>query len=131
MSTEAPRADTASAIAPIGTALLVDDEELVRTSTADMLVQLGYDVIEAPSAEDALTIIQSGRRIDLLVTDHLMAGISGAELARILRDLRPDLPILIVSGYAEVAEMAPDVPRLAKPFRQADLAASVAALALA
>ena len=114
-----------------GIALLVDDEELVRTSTADMLVQLGYDVIEAPSAEDALTIIQSGRRIDLLVTDHLMAGISGAELARILRDIRPDLPILIVSGYAEVAEMAPDVPRLAKPFRQADLAASVAALALA
>ncbi|WP_445190869.1 PAS domain-containing protein [Sphingomonas sp. Tas61C01] len=112
-----------------GIALLVDDEELVRTSTADMLVQLGYDVIEAPSAEDALTIIQGGRRIDLLVTDHLMAGISGAELARILRDIRPDLPILIVSGYAEVAEMAPDVPRLAKPFRQADLAASVAALA--
>jgi PAS domain S-box-containing protein len=113
-----------------GVALLVDDEELVRTSTADMLAQLGYDVVEAPSAEDALTIIDSGRRIDLLVTDHLMAGISGAELARILRDRRPDLPILIVSGYAEVAEMAPDVPRLAKPFRQADLAASVAALAL-
>ena len=131
----APRSARPAEILPLirarGIALLVDDEELVRTSTADMLVQLGYDVIESPSAEDALAIIQSGRRIDLLVTDHLMAGISGAELARILRDLRPDLPILIVSGYAEVAEMAPDVPRLAKPFRQADLAASVAALALA
>ncbi|HVF93401.1 MAG TPA: PAS domain-containing protein [Sphingomonas sp.] len=124
-------AEPATALRGRGVALLVDDEELVRTSTADMLAQLGYDVIEAPSAEDALTIIDGGRRIDLLVTDHLMAGISGAELARILRDRRPDLPILIVSGYAEVAEMAPDVPRLAKPFRQADLAASVAALALA
>ncbi len=114
-----------------GVALLVDDEDLVRSSTADMLGQLGYDVVEAESAEDALAIIDTGRRVDLLVTDHLMAGISGAELARILRARRPDLPILIVSGYADVAEMAPDVPRLAKPFRQADLAASVAALATA
>jgi CheY-like chemotaxis protein len=57
-----------------------------------------------------------------------MPGLSGAELARDLRSKRPDLRVLIVSGYAEVEGIAPDLPRLTKPFRSADLAASLAAL---
>ena len=111
-----------------GRALLVDDEELVRMSTADMLMDLGYDVVEAGSAEDALRLLQEGPTVDLLVTDHLMPGMNGADLARAARVLRPDLPVLIVSGYAEVDGIAPDLPRLTKPFRNAELAERIAGL---
>ena len=73
--------------------------------------------MEAGSAEEALRLLRDGAAIDLLVTDHLMPGMSGADLAREARPLRPGLPVLIVSGYAEVDGLAPDLPRLAKPFR--------------
>ncbi len=105
-----------------GIALLVDDEELVRMSTADMLVDLGYEVVEASSAEEALSLLQGGVEPSLVVTDHLMPGMSGAQLARELRVLRPTLPVLIVSGYAEAEGLDPQVARLTKPFRNADLA---------
>jgi PAS domain S-box-containing protein len=111
-----------------GVALLVDDEELVRMSIADMLVDLGYEVIEATSAEDALSLFHAGLEPSLVVTDHLMPGMSGAELARELKAARPVLPVLIVSGYAEAEGVDPDVPRLTKPFRNAELAESVSAL---
>jgi PAS domain S-box-containing protein len=111
-----------------GRALLVDDEELVRMSTADMLNDLGYEVIEASSAEEALALLKKGAPPDLIVTDHLMPGMSGAELAREVRAMRPGLPILIVSGYAEVEGIAPDLPRLTKPFRNAELAERLAEL---
>jgi PAS domain S-box-containing protein len=108
-----------------GTALLVDDEELVRMSTADMLIELGFNVVEAGSAEDACRVVNAGTSPDLLVTDHLMPGMSGADLAHELRVRRPDLPVLIVSGYAEADGLAPDLPRLTKPFRNSELAAKV------
>ena len=111
-----------------GRVLLVDDEEMVRTSTADMLHELGYEVVEASSAEQALARVRDGLSPDLVVTDHLMPGMTGGELIRRLREDRPGLRALLVSGYAEVDQVAPDLPRLAKPFRQADLAASLAAL---
>ena len=111
-----------------GVALLVDDEELVRMSTADMLVDLGFEVAEASSAEEALRLIKGGIKPDLLVTDHLMPGMTGAELAREARALNPSLPVLVVSGYAEVDGIAPDLPRLTKPFRNAELATSLQAL---
>ena len=111
-----------------GTVLLVDDEELVRTSTADMLSDLGYIVIEAVSGEDALKLVNAGEPIDLLVTDHLMPGISGTDLARELRTVRPKLPVLLVSGYADREGVDPDLPRLAKPFRKSELATSIAQL---
>ncbi len=111
-----------------GTALLIDDEELVRMTTADMLADLHYAVVEAGSAEEALRLIDGGLEPDILVTDHLMPGMSGTQLARELRHRRPDLPVLIVSGYAEEAGIDPDIPRLTKPFRNAELAASLSAL---
>jgi CheY-like chemotaxis protein/two-component sensor histidine kinase len=128
-----PLADSdAPAAAPVakgrGRALLVDDEELVRMSTADMLNDLGYEVIEASSAEEALRLLKQGAPPDLIVTDHLMPGMSGAELAREVRATSPRLPILIVSGYAEVEGIAPDLPRLTKPFRNAELAERLAKL---
>ena len=72
-----------------GTALLVGDEDLVRMSTADMLMYLGYSVVEASSAEEALRLVGDGMRPDVLVTDHLMPGLTGVELARDLRTVDP------------------------------------------
>ena len=112
-----------------GTALVVDDEELVRLITADMLTDLGYDVIEAASAEEALRVIGNAGRVDLVVTDHLMPGMSGTELAHTIRESRPCLKVLIISGYAEVDDIASDLPRLTKPFRKDELAASLIAMA--
>jgi CheY-like chemotaxis protein len=105
-----------------GTALVVDDEELVRMTTADMLLDLGFEVIEASSGDEALRLLLAGLMPDLLVTDHLMPGLSGAQLALKIRSRRPNLPILIVSGYAESEGIVPDLARLAKPFRKSELA---------
>jgi len=111
-----------------GTALLVDDEELVRATTSYMLADLGYHVIEAASGEEALQLLEAGQQFDLIVTDHLMPGISGTELARAVRVSRPGTPILLVSGYAERRGLDPDIPRLNKPFRKDELAASLSRL---
>jgi PAS domain S-box-containing protein len=121
-------AEALPAIEGRGTALLVDDEDLVRLSTADMLHELGYMVVEAVSAEEALKLIAQGLQPDVLITDHLMPGMSGTDLARSLQSSRPGTKVLVVSGYAEADGIDPGLPRLSKPFRSADLAASLAAL---
>ena len=74
---------------------------------------------------DALAWIGEESRIDLVITDYMMPRMDGLELARRIGKLDPDLPILLVTGYSDVAEAA-HLPRLAKPFRQADLAARLA-----
>jgi CheY-like chemotaxis protein len=117
----------ASEAAP-GTALLVDDEDLPRASTAEMLKELGYQVVEVCSALDALALFDDGWSFDLLLTDHLMPGMSGADLVRRLRSKHPELRALIISGYADVDGIDQDLPRLMKPFRHNDLANSLAAL---
>lgn len=110
-----------------GTVLLVDDEEAVRATTRELLESLGYIVCEAASGEEAWAEV--GRnRFDMVITDHLMPGLSGTDLARRIREFDPDLPVLIISGYAELEGISPDLPRLEKPFRLDGLAASIAAL---
>jgi CheY-like chemotaxis protein len=116
-------------IASAGTALLVDDEELVRESTAEMLSDMGYSVVEAASGEEALQLVEAGQRFDVLITDHLMPGIKGTDLARAMIARFPASSALLVSGYAEVEGIASDLPRLSKPFRQQELAAALAELA--
>jgi CheY-like chemotaxis protein len=111
------------AIAGAGTALLVDDEPLVRASTAEMLEDMGFSVIALESADEAAAQLADGLAVDLVVTDHLMPGMTGAELARNVRATRAGTPVLIISGYADAGGIDADVPRLAKPFRHADLAA--------
>jgi PAS domain S-box-containing protein len=122
-----PPAGTARPDGASGTALLVDDEDVVRASTADMLEDLGYRVVEATSAEEALRALDEGLEFDLLVTDHLMPGMNGADLAREVQTRRPGAAVLVVSGYAENDGVAPDLTRLTKPFRQDELQASLAA----
>lgn len=106
-----------------GNVLVVDDDDLVRTTTADMLVELGYHVTQVPSAEEGLERLRSGPAPDLLLTDHLMPGMTGSQLVAAARVLYPLLPVVIVSGYAEMESIAPDLPRLTKPFRQPELIA--------
>jgi PAS domain S-box-containing protein len=106
--------------------LLVDDEELVRAATAEMLLEAGYRVTQAASGYEALRLLEGGLNIAALVTDFAMPGMAGLQLAREALALRPDLQVLMITGYANFSEQeAGGLKRLAKPFRQADLAAAV------
>jgi len=107
------------------TVLAVDDDALVLTNTAAMLEDAGHRVFQATSGRVALQLL-SESRIDILVTDFAMPEMNGAQLAEAARAGWPDLPVLLVSGYAELPEgAANDLPRLAKPFRQDQLAPAV------
>ncbi|MDP5280014.1 PAS domain S-box protein [Sphingomonas sp. DG1-23] len=105
--------------------LAVDDDALVLTNTAAMLEDAGHRVLQAVSGRIALQLL-SECRVDVLVTDFAMPDMNGAQLAEAARAGWPDLPILLVSGYAELPEgTAHDLPRLAKPFRQDQLLPAV------
>ncbi len=111
------------------TILIVDDEDLVRAATAEMLREMGHSVVEASTGSGALERLNANRDIDLLITDYLMPGMRGSELAEDARELRPGIPVLLLTGYANLAKgEAAGLPRLAKPFREADLARAVAGL---
>ena len=119
MKTEALSSQRAG---PPAVILLVDDDPLIAMSTAEMLEDLGHQVIGANSGLHALDIIKSDQPIDLMVTDHVMPGMTGVELAAASRKLRPSLPILLATGYAELPDgMQLDLPRLAKPYHQDQL----------
>lgn len=111
-----------------GTVLLIDDDELVRAGTADMLAELGFDVLEAETANQGLEVIGVSPTLSAVVTDHLMPGMTGAELARKLKSEHPELPVLLISGYQNIESIAPDIPRLSKPFRHAQLGACIASI---
>ncbi|KQN09763.1 histidine kinase [Sphingobium sp. Leaf26] len=105
--------------------LAVDDDDLVLTNTAGMLEELGHTVFQASSGADALRLLEQGR-VDLVVTDHAMPGMTGAQLADAIGQSLPGLPVIIITGFAELPPHASRRPRLDKPFRQADLARIVA-----
>ena len=102
--------------------LLVDDDPLVSMGTVDMLTDLGHSVTEASSALEALHILETDPQFDLLVTDYAMPGMTGLDLATKVRKLRPRLPIIIATGYAELPSNAPGgFLRLDKPYTQEQL----------
>jgi signal transduction histidine kinase len=108
--------------------LVVDDDALVSMGTVAMLEDLGHRAVEASSGEHALKILQTDSDIDLVITDHAMPGMTGTELARLIRASLPDMPIVLATGYAELPNRDSDplnLPRLAKPYRQEDLAAMI------
>jgi PAS domain S-box-containing protein len=109
--------------------LLVDDDDLVRNGAAEMLRDLGHTVTEAPGGLEALARVEGGLPFDLLITDYKMPRMNGAELARKVRVLRPNTPILLITGYTGGHEDAPEFTRLTKPFRQADLAKALTKIA--
>jgi len=115
--------------APPSTILVVDDDVLIAMSTVDMLEDLGHTVIEANNGAKALEIIERDVPIDLILTDYAMPGMTGLELAHAARKLRPGVPVLIATGYAELHETSHlDFPRLTKPYQQHQLASHVARL---
>ena len=102
--------------------LFVDDDPLIAMSTTEMLEDLGHRVIGVNSGHHALDILKSEQPLDLMVTDHMMPGMTGLELAAASRKVRPALPVLLATGYAELPEGAQlDLPRLAKPYHQDQL----------
>jgi PAS domain S-box-containing protein len=107
--------------------LAVDDDPLVLLNTAAMLEDLGHTVLEATSGKDALEIIRRKGGIDLVITDQAMPLMTGSELAVAIRAEKPDLPIILATGYAELPPGADGgLPRLSKPFRQHQLADAIA-----
>jgi PAS domain S-box-containing protein len=110
------------------TVLLVEDNEQVRAFAESLLVDLDYRVVSAASAEEALEALD-GREVDLLFSDVMMPGMNGVELAERARATRPDLPVVLASGYSE--EMARGnasaFETLAKPYGAATLGAALAA----
>ena len=109
--------------------LLVDDDAMVRAATAALLSEHGHRVIEADSAAEALRLLKASPEIEAIVTDFAMPVRSGAELIADARRLRPDVPVLLITGYAGAVEGVPDdVRRLEKPFRRVELLAGVAAV---
>ena len=113
--------------APTGTlpryrVLVVDDEPLVALLTASMLEDLGHATEVVPSGASALSVLRSDKEIDAVITDYAMPDMTGAELAVQIRGLRPDLPIILATGYADFpnAHMQ-NLPRLSKPFGSHEL----------
>jgi CheY-like chemotaxis protein len=115
-----------------GTVLVVDDDADVLAAITRILINAGGNVIAARNGAEALPILQSDRSIGMLFTDVVMPGISGVELARQARAVRPLLPVLLTSGYAtdtlrEEGAMDGEFTLLAKPVRPAELTARVQA----
>ena len=110
--------------------LLVEDEPEVRAVAAEHLRDLGYEVIEAEDGSAALRLLRAAPRLDVLVTDvGLPAGLNGRQVADAAREVRPDLPVLFITGYAGDAledRLAPGMEVIGKPFTLDALAARVA-----
>jgi signal transduction histidine kinase/DNA-binding response OmpR family regulator len=107
--------------------LVVEDEMLVRMSTVDMLEQLGHKVTETEDGHSALAALEADGKIDLLITDLGLVGMSGEDLVTQVKQLRPDIRIVVASGYELPEGMASQgTVHLGKPFQLGDLRAAVA-----
>ena len=103
------------------TVLIVEDDPAVRVLVSQVLSELGYAFVEAADADSALPIIESSQRIDLLISDVGLPGMNGRQLAEIGRQIRPDLKVLFITGYAEHAAVRggfldPGMQLITKPF---------------
>jgi len=108
--------------------LVVDDDNLVLTSTCLLLEDLGHRVSVADSGAQALHLIESEQHFDLVITDMAMPQMNGAQLAQAIRILMPTLPIVLATGFAErIDGFAAGLPRLSKPFNQNNLVDIIAA----
>jgi nitrogen-specific signal transduction histidine kinase/CheY-like chemotaxis protein len=109
--------------------LAVDDDHLVLMNTAAMLEDLGHEVVEATSGEQALRALRRSKNIALVITDQLMPGMTGTQLIEAIKVEWPHLPVVLATGYAELPPGTyPDERKLDKPFRQHDLARAIASI---
>ncbi|HJR55298.1 MAG TPA: ATP-binding protein [Rhizomicrobium sp.] len=111
------------------TILLVEDEEAVRSFAARALRMRGYNVLEAGGGDEALEIVQGGAEIHLIITDVVMPNMDGPTMVKHVKQIKPEIPVIFMSGYAEEAfrrdEGAGDIHFLPKPFGLKQLAAKV------
>ncbi|MGA7385540.1 MAG: response regulator [Methylocella sp.] len=99
------------------TVLLVDDDPMVAVTAEAMLESLGHQVLTVFSGKEALNVLQGNSRIDLVITDHAMPQMTGSELADRIRAIRPNLPIILATGYAELpGAKEAGLLRLDKPY---------------
>jgi CheY-like chemotaxis protein len=108
--------------------LCVDDDPLVLTNAVAMLEDLGHTAIGASSGRQALDILRKENAIELVITDQIMPGITGAELARTIQAEWPRLSVILATGFAEAPADGIALPRLPKPFTQTELAESIASV---
>lgn len=102
--------------------LLVDDDALVSMNTAYMLMDLGHSVLEAHSGAHALQLLATDAAFDVVITDYAMPGMNGLDLATRVKELRRDIPVILATGYAEMAnELPTGFPQLGKPYSQEQL----------
>jgi signal transduction histidine kinase len=109
------------------TVLIVDDDALVMTGTAAMVLDLGHTAVEAHSGAEALDLLGSGLKVDVVLTDHAMPAMTGLQLAEFIHQKFPGLPIILATGYAElpVDPATLGIARLAKPCTQQEIAAAI------
>jgi PAS domain S-box-containing protein len=124
-SGEEPEAAEPISMRPL-VVLLVDDDSLVLDSATAMLEDLGHRVLAAATANEALRLADEHADIDLVISDHAMPNVTGAQLAQTLRTRYPNLPIIIATGYTELPDdFLVDITRLSKPFSQYELEVAV------
>jgi two-component system cell cycle sensor histidine kinase/response regulator CckA len=129
VATAAPSEETAP-LGGSGRILLVEDEDAVRVFAIRALRNKGYTVLEARTGEGALDILREDPDLDLLITDMVMPGMDGATLARLVRVERPEIKVILISGYSEEVARGDlvdsrDIHFLPKPFNLAQLAGRV------
>jgi CheY-like chemotaxis protein len=124
-SIQAPAGQPIHVAADGAVVLLVDDDQSVRILMANMLAELGYKVIATESGRAGLEQLAEAPRVDLLLVDYAMPEMNGAETAQRARLLRPDLPVVFVTGYAPAALLGAEPWIVQKPFRLAELAAKL------
>jgi PAS domain S-box-containing protein len=125
----APRAHAGESV------MIVEDDMAVRMLVVDVLEEMGYECIEAADGNEAVPVLQSDQRIDLLITDVGLPGINGRQLAELARRVRPDLKVLFITGYAESAVVRSGflehgMEMVTKPFALDALASKIRAMLL-
>ena len=123
-----PTAETVWAKGRKLSVLLVDDEEIVRTATAEMIRDLGHDVVEANGALDALAQLAAGLAVDAVITDYKMPGMDGGTLAKRIAKSHGPVPVLLITGYTGPTNDVLHLPRLSKPFGRAAIANALMSL---
>jgi CheY-like chemotaxis protein len=113
--------------------LVVDDEPTVLEALADTLVEDGHTVLRAGSGRDTLALLDGGERVDVVITDLGMPGMTGWELARALRTRWPDLPVGLISGWTSSADFSAEEAShvafvVAKPYTLGALRTALAPL---
>lgn len=107
--------------------LVVDDDAIILMNTTALLEDMGHQVLEAGGGEEALELLRGHPDIAILITDQAMPGMTGSELIAAARAERPDLPVILATGYGETpADVTQGLQRLGKPFGQKDLERAVA-----